>query len=121
MFTSDDWDQLVADHHSPNVLLVADDATDGVVRYAAAHPDEGELFLLFVHPDHGGRGVDAALLAAAHDALRTAGCREVFLFTHERNEGPLAFYAAGYRPDGSDRESDFHGTPIRELRLVKQL
>jgi hypothetical protein len=34
----------------------------------------------------------------------------------------LAVYAgAGYRPDGSSRESDFHGTPVRELRLVKRL
>jgi hypothetical protein len=33
-----------------------------------------------------------------------------------------ALYArAGYRPDGSDRRSDFNGTPIRELRLVKDL
>jgi hypothetical protein len=29
--------------------------------------------------------------------------------------------SAGYRPDGSIRESDFGGTTIRELRLVKQL
>jgi RimJ/RimL family protein N-acetyltransferase len=41
---------------------------------------------------------------------------------HEQNERALAVYAAaGYRPDGSDRVSDFRGTRIRELRLVKQL
>jgi RimJ/RimL family protein N-acetyltransferase len=61
-------------------------------------------------------------LTAAHDALRAAGCEEAFLFTHERNARALAVYvSAGYRPDGSDRESDFRGTSIRELRLVKQL
>jgi RimJ/RimL family protein N-acetyltransferase len=59
---------------------------------------------------------------AAHDALRATGCREIFLFVHEQNERALAVYtAAGYRPDGSDRVSDFRGTRIRELRLVKQL
>lgn len=122
MFTSEVWDQLVADHQPPNVLLVADHKTDGVVGYSAAHPDDGEMFLLFVHPEHGGSGIGSTLLAAAHDALRAAGCRQAFLFTHELNEGPLAFYAAaGYHPDGTDRASDFHGTQIRELRLVKQL
>ncbi len=62
------------------------------------------------------------LLNAAHDALREAGCDEVFLFTHEQNERALAVYgSAGYRPDGSSGESDFHRTPVRELRLVKRL
>jgi ribosomal protein S18 acetylase RimI-like enzyme len=122
MFTPADWDRLVADHAAPSVLLVAADQQGHVVGYAAAHPADGELFLLFVHPAYGGRGVGRALLDAAHDQLRVAGCRQAFLYTHERNERALAVYtSAGYQPDGSARESDFHGTPIRELRLVKQL
>jgi hypothetical protein len=42
MFTSEFWDQLVADHQSPDVLLVADHETDGVTGCTAAHPDDGE-------------------------------------------------------------------------------
>ena len=119
MFTSQDWDQLVADHMPPNVLLVAVDDTENVVGYTAAHPEDGEMFLLFVHPAHAGRGIGRTLLAAAHDALRAAGCRETYLYVHEQNERALAVYAAaGYRPDGSDRVSDFRGTRVRELRLV---
>jgi GNAT superfamily N-acetyltransferase len=122
MFTPADRVRLVADHAPPNVLLVATDQDGHVVGYVAAHPVDGELFLLFVHPAHGGRGIGRALLEAAHDQLRAAGCREAFLYTHERNERALTVYtSAGYQPDGSTRESDFHGTPIRELRLVKQL
>jgi ribosomal protein S18 acetylase RimI-like enzyme len=121
LFTPQDWDQLVADHLPPDVLLVAVDET-GVVGYAAVHPGDGEMFLLFVHPARAGRGIGRALLAAGHDALRAAGCREAFLFVHEHNERALAVYAAaGYRPDGSDRVSDFRGTRVRELRLVRQL
>jgi ribosomal protein S18 acetylase RimI-like enzyme len=122
MFSPEDWDRLVADHAPPNVLLVATDPADLVLGYTAAHPEDGELFLLFVHPAHGGRGVGRTLLSAAHDALRAAGCREAFLFTHEQNERALAVYASGgYRPDGSIRESDFQSVAIRELRLVKPL
>jgi ribosomal protein S18 acetylase RimI-like enzyme len=122
MFTSQDWEQLVADHQPPNVLLIAVDETDSVVGYAAVHPGDGEMFLLFVHPACAGRGIGRALLTAAHGALRAAGCPEAFLFVHERNERAVAVYtAAGYRPDGSDRVSDFRGTRVRELRLVKQL
>jgi ribosomal protein S18 acetylase RimI-like enzyme len=122
MFTPEDWEQLVADHAPPKVLIVAVDDVDGIVGYTAVHPEDGEMFLLFVHPAHAGRGVGRALLAAAHDALRAAGCTEAYLFVHEENERALAVYAAaGYGPDGSDRVSDFRGTRIRELRLVKRL
>ena len=122
MFTPQDWDRLVADHLPPNVLLVAVHRTEGVVGYTAVHPADGEMFLLFVHPGYAGHGIGRALLAAADGALRAAGCPEAFLFVHERNERALAVYAAaGYHPDGTDRVSDFRGTRIRELRLVKQL
>jgi ribosomal protein S18 acetylase RimI-like enzyme len=122
MFTPRDWDRLVADHQPPNVLLVAVHRTDGVVGYTAVHPADGEMFLLFVHPGYAGHGIGRALLAAAHGALRTAGCQEAFLLVHKQNERALAVYtAAGYHPDGTDRVSEFRGTRIRELRFVKQL
>ena len=122
MFTPEDWDQLVADHAPPRVLLVATGRTGQVVGYTAAHPDDGELFLLFVHPACAGRGIGRTLLNAAHDALRAAGCPQAYLYTHEQNERALTVYeSAGYRRDGSVRESGFGGTTIRELRLVKQL
>jgi GNAT superfamily N-acetyltransferase len=122
MFGPDDWDRLVADHLPPNVLLVATDQAGRVVGYTAAHPEDGELYLLFVDPAHGGRGIGRKLLEAAHDALRSAGCTQVFLFTHEQNRRALAVYAAaGYQQDGQTRESDFRGKAIRELRLVKRL
>ena len=44
MFAPQDWDELVADHLPPNLLLVAVDEADGVVGYVAAHPEDGELF-----------------------------------------------------------------------------
>src|SRR5438132_6487062 len=84
MFAPEDWDQLVADHAPPNVLLVATDQAGRVLAYTAAHPEDGELFLLFVHPAYAGRGVGRTLLSAAHRALRAAGCKQAFLFTHEQ-------------------------------------
>jgi ribosomal protein S18 acetylase RimI-like enzyme len=121
MFAPADWDELVAAHAPPNVLLVATD-DDRVIGYTAVHPEDGEMFLLFVDPAHAGRGIGSTLLDAAHDALRAAGCTEAYLFTHEQNERALALYArAGYRPDGTVRESDFQGIAVRELRLVKQI
>jgi ribosomal protein S18 acetylase RimI-like enzyme len=122
MFTAQEWVQFVIDHKAPNLLLVAVDETERVVGYTAVHTAEGEMFLLFVDPAHAGRGIGRTLLAAAHEALRAAGSQEAFLYTHEQNERALAVYtAAGYRLDGSVRTSDFRGTELRELRLVKRL
>jgi ribosomal protein S18 acetylase RimI-like enzyme len=122
MFPPDEWDKLVVDHAPPNVLLVAVDDNGDVVGFTAAHPQTGEMFLLFVHPAYAGRGIGRQLLDRAHDALRAAGCREAFLYTHEQNRRALAVYeAAGYRRDGFVRESDFRGVHLREPRLVKAL
>jgi ribosomal protein S18 acetylase RimI-like enzyme len=122
MFSAAEWDKDVADHAPPNVLLVATDQGDRIVGFTAAHPQDCEMYLLFVDPTAAGRGVGRMLLTAADDALRAAGCREAFLYTHEQNERALNVYArAGYRLDGSVRESDFRGTTMRELRLVKRL
>lgn len=122
LFEPHKWDELVAAHAPPDALLVATGDGDEVIGFSAVHSEDGELFLLFVDPAHAGRGVGHTLLEAAHDVLRGAGHREAFLFTEERNERSLAVYAAaGYRPDGTQRESDLDGIPLREVRLVKQL
>ena len=122
MFPPEEWDHDVAELAPPNLLLVATDETGRIVGFTAARPAEGELYLLFVDPERAGQGIGRMLLDAAHDVLRAAGCREAFLFTHEQNQRALAVYeSAGYRRDGSVRESDFRGIQLREPRLVKQL
>lgn len=122
MFPDEAWPELIADHAAPRSLVVAAEGAGRVIGYCAVHPEDGELYLLFVDPAWGGHGVGRALLAAGHDALRAAGCVDAYLYTEERNERALAVYAAaGYRPDGTVRESDFRGVPIREVRLVTSL
>jgi GNAT superfamily N-acetyltransferase len=96
--------------------LVAE--VDEVVGFVFVGGCEVQLF--YTHPRVWGQGVGRELLASAEEAL--AGCEEAFLFTEERNERPLRIYAAaGWLPDGTFRERDWLGVPIRELRLVKRL
>lgn len=122
MFPAKAWDELVVEHAPPRALLVASDNADGVIGYCAIHPEDGEMYLLFVDPAWSGRGVGRALLAAGHEALRAAGCTHAYLYAHERNARALSVYAAaGYEPDGSVRESGFRGVELRELRLVAPL
>jgi ribosomal protein S18 acetylase RimI-like enzyme len=120
MFPPEEWDTVVAEHVAPNALFVAVDERGDVVGFTAVHPLDCEMYLLFVHPKQAGRGVGRALLERAHEALKAAGCREAFLYTHEQNQRALAVYeAAGYQRDGTVRESDFRGIHQREPRLIK--
>ena len=123
LFSADDWDRLVAEHAPPNILLVEEGGAGGTAQgFVAAHADDGELFLLFVHPDSAGRGVGRRLLDAAHEALRAGGHRQAALYTHEQNARARAVYeVAGYRADGTHRDSEFRGVAYREIRMVKSL
>ncbi len=110
MFAPEDWDRLVADHAPPNVLLVATDQAGRVLGYSAAHPEHCELFLLFVDPAYAGRGVGRTLLNAAHEALRAAGCTQVFLFTHEQNlTGNRRLHEGGLSPRRIDPRIGLQG------------
>jgi len=122
LFTPQHWEERVAEYAAPNALVVATDAEGSILGFTAVNAEAGELYLLFVDPSHSGRGIGQALLGAAHDALRAAGYTESWLYTEERNARAKAVYtAAGYRPDGTVRESVFRGQALREPRLVKSL
>src|SRR5256886_11739508 len=73
MFTAAEWDKDVADHASPNLMLVATDEGGRVVGFTAVHPQDCEMYLLFVDPAAAGRGVGRMLLAAADDAPSRGG------------------------------------------------
>jgi GNAT superfamily N-acetyltransferase len=81
MFSAGHWDELVAGHAPPGALLVATDSNHRVVGFTAVHGAEGELYLLFVDPEHAGKGIGRVLLDAAHEILRAAGRHASFLFT----------------------------------------
>jgi hypothetical protein len=44
MFPPSEWDELVTSHVPPNLLLVAADARDNVIGFAAVHPQAGEMY-----------------------------------------------------------------------------
>jgi GNAT superfamily N-acetyltransferase len=99
--------------------LVAED-DDGIVGFAVV--EDCAVELLFTHPRAWGRGAARALVVAAEDALRDAGCAEVSLWTEERNANARRLYqASGWRKTKEVRERVWNGTPLRELRYRKRL
>jgi GNAT superfamily N-acetyltransferase len=106
----------------PDILggeLVAEDGA-GVTGFAIVK--DGEIDLLFTHPRVWGRGAGRALVVAAEDALRDAGCAEVSLWTEERNASARRLYqASGWRKTTDARDRVWNGVALRELRYRKRL
>jgi ribosomal protein S18 acetylase RimI-like enzyme len=96
---------------SPFRTLVAGDpkvrgfATCGPYRLddgtGAVDPAAGEVLLIYVDPDHQGRGAGTALMDAAVAGLREDGCGEVRLWVLEENAPARRFYHRyGFVADG---------------------
>ncbi len=64
---------------------------DEIVAFAMADKTTGNLFALFTHPDHEGRGFGTELLSACETWLTSHGVPEATLDT-ARNSKAVAFY-----------------------------
>lgn len=96
----------------------------------ATTPDEptlgpeawGEIGVLLVEPRWGRRGHGGRLLAAAAEALRTAGATYGLAWIPEADEASRRFYArAGWEPDGTVRAFDTGEGLLREVRVTGSL
>lgn len=96
------------DWFDPDGLLVAADEETGAVLgfhwtktdfMDPAHPDEllGEVYVIGVHPDAGGRGIGRALLSAGLVHLAGKGVRRVRLYVEAAQQRVVTMYlSAGF-------------------------
>ncbi|MEL4358583.1 MULTISPECIES: mycothiol synthase [unclassified Luteococcus] len=103
MSLEDFWMRSGEDWFDPAGLLVAiDDETGAFVGFHwtktecsdPSHPDEpiGEVYVIGVHPDHGGRGIGRALLAAGLAHLADKGVNRVRLYVEASSERVVKMY-----------------------------
>jgi GNAT superfamily N-acetyltransferase len=89
-------------------------ASAGTSRDEDRVPGERELYAIYVLAEHYGSGAGQALLDAA------IGRSAASLWILEDNPRARAFYERnGFRSDGSEKDDDRWGEPIREVRLVR--
>jgi ribosomal protein S18 acetylase RimI-like enzyme len=119
------WEESIAAGRSRLHVAVLDDhvigyAGVGPERDAAAPPTTGELYALFVHPDHWGTGAGRALTDAACNDLRATGYTTVQLWVLEANVRARRFYTRYGFTETTDRtHSSLNDLP--EIRLVADL
>ncbi len=114
------WQGWLRDPPARAATVVAEG--DGeVIGFASTGPAHGEacgeLYAIYVRPDHWRAGVGRALLAAAEQRLVAYGFDEAILWVLDDNPRARRFYeAAGWQADGGEKHETFLETEVRELR-----
>ena len=117
--------------YSEPQLLVAtlDEQVVGFVgfdrsRDAKTRSTVGEIWAIYVLPEHCGKGVGLALWDGARDGLKEEGCTQVTLWVLLGNERALEFceHAAGFKREmPSLKTVDFGGIRLEEIRLKRAI
>jgi ribosomal protein S18 acetylase RimI-like enzyme len=83
----------------------------------------GEIWALYVKPEHWGKGVGVALWDAARDGLEEEGCTLVTVWVPLRNDRALRFYElAGFKREMKTAKTTLlGGTKIEEIRLKRNV
>ena len=95
-----------------------------VVGWASGGPSEvsasslgSEVYAIYLAPAFWRRGVGRALMKEIEGMLRGS----VVLWVLRENQSARRFYEAlGYLPDGAEKEADFGGIRLTEIRLRKK-
>ncbi|MEU3885673.1 GNAT family N-acetyltransferase [Streptomyces sp. NPDC029041] len=112
------------------VNLVAEGSGGELVGWACHGPyregevltEEAELYALYVHPDHVGRGAGRALLAESVARCSAAGHGRLLLWVLKENDRARRFYErAGFGADGAEEPFEVDGVTVPEVRYAKPL
>ena len=92
------------------------------VGVARDNDADGELYAIYVHPDHWGEGIGQALIAAGEERLRELGHDHAILWVLEDNPRARRFYElAGWRTDGARKAEPRWDVSAAEVRYRKRL
>ena len=117
---SENWRGILRDARADSITRVAEGPDSRVVGFANAGrarptnlPHDGEVYTLYVLPDHQGAGYGRGLLGALFSALRTAGCRSALVWVLAGNPARFFYEAMGGTLIAT-REEPFHGVVLSE-------
>lgn len=97
-------------------------ASFGPCRDEDADPGDGELYALYVHPDHLSTGIGRALMGQVLEQAAALGHAVLRLWVLEHNVRARRFYErAGFTPDGAAEPYEVDGTLVPEVRYARRL
>ena len=83
--------------------------------------DTGELQMLYAVPEAWGQGHGAALMRAVIEELGTNHSQAILWVLADNPRGRRFYELAGWRLDGAEKEEDWAGQRIHEVRYVIDL
>jgi len=92
------------------------EAAGNIVGFAMADRLKGEIFALFIHPDHEGKGHGSTLLAQCEDWLKRHGHAIARLNTEQGTRAFTFYSRKGWRPTG-EKSGLFAEDDMMEKRL----
>ncbi|HET7455298.1 MAG TPA: GNAT family N-acetyltransferase [Solirubrobacterales bacterium] len=107
-------------------VALAGDRLVGFSSFGPTRDDDargaGEIYALYVDPDHWSGGVGRRLLADSRRRLADAGYADAVLWVLRGNEAAERFYLAdGWRRDGVTRMEDPYGPRVEVRRFRRRL
>lgn len=108
----------------PPLVAEVDGTVVGFVSVGPSRDSDasGELFAIYVDPDHWGTGAGRDLITAGERCLRELGHVDAILWVLEDNPRARRFYErAGWHHDGTRRPIEIFGTEVTEVRYRKHL
>ena len=123
------WREAI-EFSDPQILVAVDaEKVVGFVgfdrsRDAGTKSTVGEIWALYISPEHWRQGAGLALWDGARDGLKDEGCTQVTLWVLVANERALQFYeqAAGFKREmASLRTTAFGANKLEEIRLKRSI
>ena len=123
------WREAI-EFSDPQILVAVDaEKVVGFVgfdrsRDAGTKSTVGEIWALYISPEHWRQGAGLALWDGARDGLKDEGCTQVTLWVLVANERALQFYeqAAGFKREmASLRTTAFGASKLEEIRLKRSI
>ena len=123
------WRRYLKQNDDDRAQLLVIEQDGDIVGFANVGPcrDEefvsaGEVRAVYLLPEYWDRGLGRELMIAGLDALTSAGFREAILWVLAGNERARRFYeAGGWVADGTVKQDEGFGFPIREVRYRRAL
>lgn len=121
-----DWEGWLHDTHT---ILAEDDGVAmgfcavGPVRTRLASDRgpiprfAGEVYALYVHPDHWRKGVGRGLLRAGFASLKQAGLPSALLWVLAKNDPAIALYLSEGGEKCGKRMIEMNGFPVKETAI----
>ena len=121
-----EWRQVLQERRSELMLARSDDGVIGFVSFGScrdddAPPGRGEIWSIYLHPQHWSTGVGRALWLAADERLAQLEYSSTSMWVIIGNERAMRFYLqAGFEVEsGSEKSLKIADFTVREVRLVR--